>query len=176
MDKLIASYIVSTQTSCTYEIPKLPFRRKFKLVCKTQSSGYNAEQEERLPRNLTCKNTNISLPKSVSDLKVDHFVKSLDIGHVFRIAKYPGDSRTVTGLVFMILDLHLRLPHLQKELIWFNLNFWHSFLLGPIPSGDYIFLVVHSYTRFFDKEFTMSITTEKIVSLMSKMFMAFLDP
>lgn len=118
------------------------------------------------------------MPKIVSDLKVDHLVlvKSLDIGYVCQIAKYPGDSRTVTGLVFMIFDLHLRLPHLQKELTWFNLNFWHSFLLSPIPYGDYIFLVVHSYTRFFDKEFTKSITTEKIVSLMSKMFMTFLDP
>ena len=79
-------------------------RRKFKLVCKTQSSVYDAEQVW-LPRNLKCMNTNISLPKVVSDLNVDHFVKSLDIGHVCQIANYPGVSRTVTGLVFVILDL-----------------------------------------------------------------------
>ncbi|XP_068703709.1 uncharacterized protein [Montipora foliosa] len=42
-------------------------------------------------------------------------------------------------------------------------------LLGPLPSGDYIFVVV-DYSRFFEMEFTKSITTEKIVSLMSKMF------
>ena len=43
-------------------------------------------------------------------------------------------------------------------------------LLGPLPSGDYIFVVVDYYSRFFEMEFTKSITTEKIVSLMSKMF------
>ena len=100
-------------------------KRKFKLVCKTQSSVYDAEQEVWLPRNLKCMDTNIALPKIVSDLKVDHFVKSLDIGHVCQISNYPGVSRTVTGLVFMILDLHLRLPRLQKDLIWFNGNKWH---------------------------------------------------
>ena len=100
-------------------------RRKFKLVCKTQSSVYDAEQEVWLPRNLRCMDANIALPKVVSDLKVDHFVKSLDIGHVCQIANYPGVSRTVTGLVFMILDLHLRLPRLRKELMWFNGNKYH---------------------------------------------------
>ena len=43
-------------------------------------------------------------------------------------------------------------------------------LLGPLPSGDYIFVVVDYYSRFFEMEFTKSITTEKIVSLMSQMF------
>lgn len=97
-------------------------RRKFNLVCKTQSSVYNAENEIWLPRNLKCMDTTITLPKIVSDLKVDHFVKSLDIGHVCQIPNHPGVSRTVTGLVFMILDLHLRLPRLKKQLIWFNNN------------------------------------------------------
>jgi len=85
-------------------------RRKF--VCKTQSSVYDPKQEVWLSRNLKCMNTNISLPKIVSDLNVDHFVKSLDIGHVCQIANYPGVSCTVTGLAFMILDLHPRLPRL----------------------------------------------------------------
>lgn len=49
--------------------------RKFKLVFKTQSSVYDAEQEVWLPRNLKCINTHISLAKIVSDLNVDHFVK-----------------------------------------------------------------------------------------------------
>ena len=71
------------------------------------------------------KHTNISLPKIVSDLNVDHFVKSLDIGRVYQIAYYPGVSRTVIGLGLMILDLHLRSPHLQKELIWFNGSKYH---------------------------------------------------
>ena len=84
-------------------------RRKFNLVCKTQSSVYDADQEVWLPRNIKCMDAEIALP-NVSDLKVDHFVKSLAIGHVCQISNYPGVSRTVTGLVFMILDLHLRLP------------------------------------------------------------------
>lgn len=46
-------------------------RRKFYLVCKTQSSVYDAEQ--------------IALPKVVSDLKVDHFMKSLYSGRICQI-------------------------------------------------------------------------------------------
>ena len=94
-------------------------------MCKTQSTLYDAEQEVWLPRNLKCININISLPKIVSDLNVDDFVKSLDTGHVCQIANYPGASRTVTGLVFMILDFHMRSPRLQKELIWFSGNKYH---------------------------------------------------
>ena len=58
-------------------------------------------------------------------MQVQISMKSLDIGHVCQISNYPGVSRTVTGLVFMILDLHLRLPRLQKDLIWFNGNKYH---------------------------------------------------
>ena len=50
-------------------------RRKFNLVCKTQSSVYDADQEVWLPRNIKCMDAEIALPKIVSDLKVDHFVK-----------------------------------------------------------------------------------------------------
>ena len=99
-------------------------RRKFNLVCKMQSSVYDAEQEVWLPRNIKCLDAEIALP-NVSDLKVNHFIKSLDIGHVCQISNYPGVSRTVTGLVFMILDLHLRLPCLHKQLIWFKGNKYH---------------------------------------------------
>ena len=41
------------------------------------------------------------------------------------IPNHPGVSRTVTGLVYMILDLHLRLPHLHKQFLWFNENRYH---------------------------------------------------
>lgn len=34
-------------------------------------------------------------------------------------------SRTVTGLVFVILDLQLRLPYFRDRLIWFNENVNH---------------------------------------------------
>lgn len=74
-------------------------RRQFKLGCKTQSSVYDAEQEMWLPRNLKCMDTVIALPKIVSDLKVDHFAKSLDIGHVsnFKLSwSIPHSHRTGT--------------------------------------------------------------------------------
>ena len=74
-------------------------RHKFNLVCRMQSSVYDAEQEVWLPRNIKCLDAEIALP-NVSDLKVDHFVKSLDIGDVCQISQYPGVSCTVTGLFF----------------------------------------------------------------------------
>ena len=61
----------------------------------------------------------------LSNEKVDKFVKSLDIGHVTQIPCVPGVSRAVTGLVFMIIDLHLRVPHLFCKLIWFKENEFH---------------------------------------------------
>ncbi|KAL9987013.1 hypothetical protein ACROYT_G001247 [Oculina patagonica] len=43
-------------------------------------------------------------------------------------------------------------------------------LLGPLPSGDYVFVVVDYYSRFFEMEFTKSTTSETIVSILSKIF------
>ena len=100
-------------------------RRKFQFICKTQSSVFNAEQNVWVPRNINSAGVNVSLPRIVSDEKVDKFVKSLDIGHACEIPNYSGVSRTVTGLVFMILDLHLRLPYLRDRLLWFNDNTNH---------------------------------------------------
>lgn len=121
-------------------------RHKFKLVCKTQSSVYDAEQEMWLSRNLKCMDTSIALPKIVSDLKVDYFVKSFDIGHVCQISNYPGVSRTVTGLVFMILDLHLRLPCIQKDLIWFNGNKCHFIFHDGAPETSELGMSIGSLT------------------------------
>ena len=100
-------------------------RRKFQLICKTQSSVFNAEKDVWLPRKVKCAGFNLCIPRIASDEKVDRFVKSLDIGHVCEIPNYSGVSRTVTGLVFMMLDLHLRLPYLRNRLIWFNDNINH---------------------------------------------------
>ncbi|PFX26930.1 hypothetical protein AWC38_SpisGene8401 [Stylophora pistillata] len=100
-------------------------RKKFQLICKTQSSVFNAEEDVWLPRNVKCAGVNVTIPRIASDEKVDKFVKSLDIGHVCEIPNYSGVSTTVTGLVFMIIDLHLRLPYLRNQLIWFNENTNH---------------------------------------------------
>ena len=43
-------------------------------------------------------------------------------------------------------------------------------LLGPLPSGDYVFAVVDYYSRFFEMEFTKSTTSEKVISMLSKIF------
>ena len=44
-------------------------------------------------------------------------------------------------------------------------------VLGPLPSGDYVFVVVDYHNRFFEMEFTKSTTFEKIVSMLSKIFL-----
>ena len=97
-------------------------RRKYNFVCKTQNSVFDPEKELWVPRNLKCLGLDLRLPSLVSQDKVDNFVKALNIGYVSPIPNCSGVSRTVTGLVFMILDLHLRVPHLKKKLIWFNEN------------------------------------------------------
>ena len=56
---------------------------------------------------------------------IETFVKSLDTGSVSQIPDVPGVTQTVTGLVFMIINLHLRLPHLFRKLVWFNDNTNH---------------------------------------------------
>ena len=43
-------------------------------------------------------------------------------------------------------------------------------LLGPPPSGDYVFVVVDYYSPFFEMEFTKSTSSEKIVSMLPKIF------
>lgn len=57
----------------------------------------------------------IALP-NVSDLKVDHFVKSVDIGHVCQISQYPGVSRTVTRLVFYDSELAFAIASFTQTL------------------------------------------------------------
>ncbi len=91
-------------------------RSKFQLIRITQSSAFNAENDVWLPRNVKCAGGNIYLPRIFSNEGVDKFVKSKDIGHVSEIPNYLGVSRTVTGLVFMILDLHYVYLILETDL------------------------------------------------------------
>ena len=91
-----------------------------------QNSVFSADKEVWLPRNMKCLGVDLRLPKlSVSDESVDRFVKSLDIGHITQLPGVSSVSRTVTGLVFMIIDLHLRVPHLSQKLVWFSENEKH---------------------------------------------------
>ena len=41
-------------------------------------------------------------------------------GSYFNVQSEVWVPGTVTGLVFMIIDLHLQVPHLSKKLVWFN--------------------------------------------------------
>ncbi|PFX15034.1 hypothetical protein AWC38_SpisGene20770 [Stylophora pistillata] len=86
-------------------------------------SGLASEKEVWLLHNVKCLGVDLRLTMlSFSDDNVDKFVKSLDIGPVTQIPGASGVSRTVTGLVFMIIDLHTRVPHLPCKLVWFNEN------------------------------------------------------
>ena len=71
---------------------------------------------------MKCLGLDPRLPSLVSQNKVNNFVKAQNIGYVSPIPNCSGVPRTVTGLVFMILDLHLRVHHLKKKLKWFNKN------------------------------------------------------
>lgn len=101
-------------------------RRNFSMLCRTQNSVFDADKELWVPRNIKCAGVDMRVPiNSVSNESIEKFVMSLDIGHVNQIPGIPGLTRTVTGLVFMVLDLHLRLPYLSCKLIWFNDNINH---------------------------------------------------
>lgn len=101
-------------------------RRKYSLTCKTQTSVFDPNAEVWLPRNVRCLDVDLRMPDmNVSNYKVDEFVKQLNIGVVNQIPAVPGVTRTVTGLVFMIMDLHLRIQYLYKKLIWYNENTHH---------------------------------------------------
>ena len=108
---------------------------------------FNAEQDVWLPRNIKCPGVNISVPRIVSDEKAEKFVKSLDIGHVSEFPNYSGVSRTVTGLIFMILDLHLRLSYLKNRLIWFNDNTYHFIIQFSDETSD-LSMSIGSYLLF----------------------------
>lgn len=88
--------------------------------CKTMNSLFNPNIETWIPRNSKVDNMQITMPELVSLDKLDLFAKSIDIGHVNLVPSGIGVTRTFVSLVIMIVDIHLRLPHLAKKLIWFN--------------------------------------------------------
>ena len=72
-------------------------RRKYALVCKTQSSVFDPNSELWVPRNMKCLGLDLRVPCiTISDKWVENFVRSLDIGHINQIPKTPGVSRRVS--------------------------------------------------------------------------------
>ena len=66
--------------------------------------------------------------------------------HGYQLVSQPTKPETMT---------HTELPTAP----WQHLT---ADLLGPLPSGDYVFVVVDYYSRFFEMEFTKSTTSEKL--------------
>ena len=126
-------------------------RRKYMFVCKTQNSVFDPDKELWVPRNFKCLGVNVRLPSSVSQDKVENFIKALDIGFVSPIPHCSGVSRTVTGLLFMIMDLHLRVSHLRKKLVWYNnneFNFVFQFSDDGAPETSELTMSIGSLTSW----------------------------
>ena len=93
-------------------------RRKYQFHCRTMSSFYNPDKKTWVPRVAKIDGLQLKTRKSISDTKIQAFVSKLDIGDVFQVPGEVGVTRTVTQLVIMITDLHLRVPHLKKDIMW----------------------------------------------------------
>ena len=44
-------------------------------------------------------------------------------------------------------------------------------VLGPLPSGDFIFVCIDYYSRYFEFEVTKTITSEKLATILNKWFL-----
>ena len=93
----------------------------------------------------------LRLPKSVSNCAVDAFVKALNIGDITELPNVAGVSRTVTGFVLMILDLHLWVPHLCRKLVWYNgleNHFIMQFSDDGAPENSQLIMSIGSMTTW----------------------------
>ena len=55
-------------------------RRKFNIICKTQSSVFDTDKDTWVPRNVKCLGVDVQLSLSrVSNESIEKFVKTLDI-------------------------------------------------------------------------------------------------
>ncbi|KAI8493299.1 hypothetical protein Bbelb_293030 [Branchiostoma belcheri] len=109
-------------------------RRKYNVQCKTLSSVFDPNKAVWLPRNVRIDGIDITSIRQLSHGKLDRFVKSIDVGQIHNLPREVGVTRSVTGLVHMIVDLHLRVPHLAKQLRWFN-NKQHHFIFQFSDDG-----------------------------------------
>lgn len=101
-------------------------RRKYNFFCKIQKSTVDTSNQSWSSQSITYGDKKINLrTASLSHEAVQKFVKSLDIGEIHSIPGYCGASRTVTALVTMIIDLCLKVPNIQKSLVWFGRNTNH---------------------------------------------------
>ena len=85
----------------------------------------------------------------ISNESIEKFVKTLDIGCVCQIPDIPSVTRTITGLIFMIMDLHLILPHLFQQLVWFQGNANHfvlQFSVDGAPETSQLAMSIGSVT------------------------------
>ena len=123
----------------------------FNLVCKTHISFFNAENDVWVPRNVKCLGIDLRLPLAISDKNVDNYINTLNIGHCNQIPNTPGVSRTITGLVFMVIDLHVRVSRLANRLVWFNElenNFIFQFSDDGAPETSQVTMSIGSLTMW----------------------------
>ena len=95
--------------------------RKYTFMCKIQKSMYDVDSQTWRKKVINYGDRNITLcEQPISHKSVEQFVKQLDIGDIHSPIGLCGAFRTVTALVTMIIDLHLKTDSLRKKLIWFN--------------------------------------------------------
>ena len=95
-------------------------RRKYDLMCKIQKSIFSNDGDG-VAKPISYGEHELDLKTAViSHHRVDQLAKEIDIGEIHTIAGYSGVARTVSTLVTMITDLHLSVPSLQSDLLWFN--------------------------------------------------------
>ncbi|XP_078680446.1 uncharacterized protein LOC144915706 [Branchiostoma floridae x Branchiostoma belcheri] len=95
-------------------------RRKYDVQCRTLTSVFDPNKKVWLPRSVKVDGVDVRSMRQLSHYKLDRFVKSIDIGSLYHLPRELGVTRSVTALVHMVVDLHLRVPHLTKQLHWFN--------------------------------------------------------
>ncbi|XP_078610311.1 uncharacterized protein LOC144881261 [Branchiostoma floridae x Branchiostoma japonicum] len=95
-------------------------RRNYQFTCKTLISVYDPTKKVYIPRGSYIDGVEFRQPKLVSNSKLQEKINSIDIGHIHPVPGYVGVTRTLVSLVFMIVDLHLSVPHLRDQLRWFN--------------------------------------------------------
>lgn len=97
-------------------------RRKFDFFCKIQKSTFDPENQKWYHKEIEYQGQRINLhEKTLSNAAVRKFVNEcINIGDIHTIPGFCGVTRSVTALVTMIIDLHLRVPSLQEKLVWLN--------------------------------------------------------